>query len=86
MCKHITDIGNDMKDVSDLGIPTTEEILLRYSDSRYYGKELDAQFYRWLAEVKAEAWEQGYAAGDADAPTSARLNRENPYRNENNEL
>jgi hypothetical protein len=39
--------------------PTTEEIRLRYSDSRYWGEELDTAFYRWLAEVKAEAWEEG---------------------------
>ena len=43
--------------------PTTEEIRLRYSDSRHWGEELDAQFDRWLAEVKAQAWEKGYDAG-----------------------
>ena len=64
--------------------PTTEEVRLRYSDSRYWGEELDAQFDRWLAEVKAEAWEEGYAHGNADAFTEARLDRDNPYRNGEN--
>lgn len=31
-------------------------------------------------EAKADAWEEGYAHGNADAFTEARLNRDNPYR------
>lgn len=37
-----------------------------------------------LAELirmaKAQAWEEGYANGNADAFTEARLDRDNPYR------
>ena len=55
-------------------IPTTEEIRLRYSDSRHWGEELDAQFDRWLAEVKAEAWNEGVAACINET------GMQNPYR------
>lgn len=37
------------------------------------------QFDLWIADVKAQAWEQGYAAGDADAMTKSRLDRLNPF-------
>ena len=51
----------------------------------WYKGKADAllkQFDRWLAEVKAQAWEEGYAHGNADAFTEARLDRDNPYRQE----
>lgn len=54
--------------------PTTEEIreLVQGASAE--------EFDRWVAEVKAEAWEEGYAHGNADAFTEARLDRDNPYR------
>ncbi len=72
--------------------PTAEEVRDEYSfhcqgwcercgesdDVSYLFHE--AEFDRWLAEVKAEAWEEGYANGNADAFTEARLDRDNPYR------
>jgi hypothetical protein len=42
-------------------------------------EEADAEFDRWLAEMKAQAWEAGYVAGDADAHTENRLDSPNPY-------
>ena len=39
-----------------------------------------AGFNRWLNQVKYEAWEEGYAAGDADAQHyETRLDTHNPY-------
>lgn len=58
--------------------PTTEEIRLRYSDSRHWGEELDAQFDRWLAEVKAQAWEEGFQGGYDSAMGVGNI--PNPYR------
>ena len=64
--------------------PTTEEVrrvyaIDSYSDARNAMR--GERFDRWLAEVKADAWEEGYAAGDADAHTKDRLDRYNPYIN-----
>lgn len=40
---------------------------------------------RWLSEelrkAKYDAWEEGYANGDADASTECRLDSVNPYSN-----
>ena len=63
-------------------IPTTERVRTSYACQResIYGVEHDfAEFDRWLAEVKAQAWEEGYTQGskdmyDGDFPTP------NPYR------
>ena len=41
--------------------PTTEEIKDALPSGRLY-----AQFDRWLAEVKAQAWEEGWHAKDTD--------------------
>ena len=67
--------------------PTTEEVEERYCCDPYafeFGcdHKRSPDFYRWLAEVKAEAWEEGYAQGDADARTENRLDSENPYTKE----
>jgi len=59
-------------------IPTTEEVRNIFSWN-HDGAEVDAiiGFDSWLAEVKAEAWEEGVAAHRIyDYP-------ENPYRGEN---
>lgn len=70
------------EDIRDAYIKYTQPSL---SDSGqlFYGDK--AEFYRWLEEVKAQAWEEGYAAGDADAHTDNRLNSSNPYQGEPNE-
>ena len=68
--------------------PTTEEVRYKYSwwtDKNLVARGLEptdtlAEFDRWLAEVKAQAWEEGYAHGNADAFTEARRDRDNPYR------
>lgn len=39
-----------------------------------------AGFNRWLKAIMAQAWEEGYASGDADALTIDRLDTPNPYR------
>ena len=40
-----------------------------------------AEFDRWLAGVKADAWEAGYEAGDSDRYWDKGATR-NPYRDE----
>ena len=62
--------------------PTTEEVYrrhwrgtpLRSVDGLREHVALD----RWLAKVRAEAWEEGYAAGSADSYDN-RLDADNPY-------
>ena len=61
--------------------PTTEEVRKAYLSLRggitwYEGKAevIDAQFDRWLAEVKAEAWQEGWDT----KPPYQKIN--NPYR------
>jgi hypothetical protein len=64
--------------------PTTGDVRARYV--RDHGAHFVsdwAEFDRWLAEVKAQVWEEGYTAGDADAHTENRLDMANPYRGEN---
>ena len=63
--------------------PTTEQIRDDYALLAGVVRPRHQQFDRWLAGVKAQAWEKGYAAGDADAHTENRLNSPNPYRKEN---
>ena len=41
--------------------PTTEEVRNRYLSEVF--PEDEAEFDRWLAEVKAEAWDEGHDAG-----------------------
>ena len=55
--------------------PTTEEL----RDAWASWSDAYEEFDRWLAEVKAQAWEEGYTQGskdmyDGDFPTP------NPYR------
>lgn len=74
--------------------PTTDEVLEDYRDARIMGdRDPDAEFYRWLKQVQAEAWDEGRAApikccekcplgacpwdGTGTGPT-------NPYRQETN--
>lgn len=44
---------------------------------------LEYVFNRWFAEqerqISERVWEEGYAAGDADAHTENRLDTPNPY-------
>lgn len=47
-------------------------------------KELsDMHLAESVRELQAQAWEEGYAAGDADAHTENRLDSSNPYTGEN---
>ena len=63
--------------------PTTEEIRIgkrKITDGKFYYTEryvTDAEFDRWLAEVKAQAWDRGYEAGLTDFASSMTTN---PYR------
>ena len=64
--------------------PTTEEVRDAFSD---YNEDVDggwyeaeAQFYRWLAEVKAQAWEEGFQGGYDSAMGVGNI--PNPYRQE----
>lgn len=75
--------------------PTTSSIRgIYYREYYEYPKRninvLDAEFDRWLAEVKAEAWDEGFNAGEGEAyEHEARLQwsmphtcAKNPYREE----
>ena len=62
--------------------PTTEEVRDDYALLADASRPRHMQFDRWLVEVKAQAWEEGYAAGDSDAHTENRLDSSNPYRGE----
>ena len=69
--------------------PTTEEVsgaynfwLQQCSDETV--EEITKKFDRWLAEVKAQAWEKGFQGGHDSAMGVS--NTKNPYRQgENNE-
>ena len=68
--------------------PTTEEVREVYrgclvqTDTNIYSfvdeAQANAEFDRWLAEVKAEAWEEGFQDGH-DSAMGVR-NTDNPYR------
>ena len=44
-------------------IPTTEEVRLDYAPAKTFPADAEEQFDRWLAEVKAEAWQEGFDRG-----------------------
>lgn len=72
--------------------PTTEEVSKSYvwfRDQAFTDEKLKAEFDRWLAEVKAEAWEEGAVWQRANAVPDDRrmkvrfvseLQAVNPYR------
>ena len=67
--------------------PTTNEVrnAYRLSDqdidgSPYLPEKSDAEFDRWLAGVKAEAWEEGAMQGHDDHEFGVEV-WTNPYRN-----
>jgi len=60
--------------------PTTEEVRDQYClDDGLRYTEHEAGFDRWLAEVKAQVWADGYTAGTHDWRTES-LTTPNPYR------
>ena len=62
-----------MQSASDY-TPTTEEVQRAYRNSEYGGP--DTEFDRWLAEVKAQTWEEGWNS----YPDSYWNKTVNPYR------
>ena len=69
--------------------PPTEQVREIYSEIRHEstGLGLDphrAEFDRWLEQVKAEAWHEGYGCGRDDQEAETRTNQMhvtlNPYR------
>jgi len=65
--------------------PTTEEVrnavwLLKHLDTPLAFPD-EAGFDRWLAEVKAQAWEEGYTQGNNDM-YNGDFQTPNPYRQE----
>jgi len=64
--------------------PTTEEVRQGWRTARtgqFYVKEqfiTDEEFDRWLAEVKADAWDEGYVSSD-----DYYGEHDNPYRGDN---
>jgi hypothetical protein len=65
--------------------PTTEEVRDKFS---FLYPAFEGQFDRWLAEVKAEAWEEGFDAGERDVHEHELTHWDdsdciqNPYRGE----
>ena len=62
--------------------PTTEEVRNRYLSEVF--PEDEAEFDRWLAEVKAQAWDEGSVHGARKCLFAADLEPcpHNPYREE----
>lgn len=64
--------------------PTTEEVRAGYSTATYDDAKAETEFDRWLAEIKAQAWQEGIEAfdvaitKDVDDPWSQLP--DNPYR------
>lgn len=84
--------------MSDQYTPTTVEVRFAYTDRRDFDsqiglgdgpgdEEAGAEFDRWLASVKAEAWDEGHSAGETDMFThymhgAGHPETPNPYRKE----
>ena len=69
-------------DNSTVYTPTTEVVEANYEYSNWLQRagdreQYEAEFNRWLAEVKADAWEEGLYAGAADSYFGY---PDNPYR------
>lgn len=61
--------------------PTTEAIRCEYSRVGSASKQRKEAFDRWLAEVKADAWQDGaYHIAGRDNELVTRADTENPYR------
>ncbi len=68
-------------------MPTTTRVRTGYASAKWAQleqapSEAKAEFDIWLAEVKAQAWADGYTAGTHDWRTES-LTTPNPYRGEN---
>lgn len=42
--------------------------------------EYDAEFDRWLNQIKADAWDEGFVAGYADGAETGMTGPSNPYQ------
>lgn len=58
--------------------PITEEVRWQFSTDSP-SEFMPEQFDLWLAEVKAQVWEEGYTAGEGDGHTGITI-EVNPYR------
>lgn len=65
--------------MSDKYKPTTEQVRAAFCVDIYgdYRQEWGQQFDRWLNQVKAEAWDEGYGSD-----LEATVVRKNPYRSQ----
>lgn len=69
-------------------IPDRGTVRYRYVDGDYSGGNRDphAEFNRFIAKIKADAWAEGYRQGIEDERTATEVqmgvgpNRNNPYR------
>lgn len=57
--------------MSDRYVPTTEEVRDAWRNSTFDALD-GTEFDRWLADVKAEAWEEGERVGYENAMTDQR--------------
>lgn len=67
--------------------PTTDEVRASYSWDRVYGSddrdESRIEFDRWLAQVKAEVWDEGFLLATRNNPNKPHpMLSYNPYREE----
>lgn len=63
--------------------PTTEEVSIGwawYKSGWIHSDEIQPQFDRWLAEVKAQAWEEGHSQPWELGEGGYALKAVNPYR------
>lgn len=77
-------------------VPSTDEVRLAYIDRKDFEAQLNrswadegaarAEFARFVAKIKADAWAEGYRQGIEDERTANEVqmgvgpNRNNPYR------
>lgn len=70
---------------------TTDRVRFAYVDRRVFedqilgyevldDEEYEADFNKWLRELKAEVWNEGYAASKMMLPTDPPKYPTNPYR------
>lgn len=73
--------------------PTTDKVRVAYIVGNIYSAkdcgtppqtptQLKREFDRWLAEVKAQAWDEGYSVGSQDGSIVGVGRAHNPYTEE----
>lgn len=64
-------------------VPTTDEVRAAYVDGAGFYRDVAGDWFdRWLAQVKADAWDEGYSKGRVDCEIRPYILSapHNPYR------